>query len=254
MVVDGGWIAGVLLAMSRTTGFTVASPLLNKSIPFAGRTAFVLASGIAFAGPVPGPLDIWTLIRLMLVNVAVGLILGFMTGLLFYLFDVAGNLIDFTSSLAAAQTFDPVTGHRGGVFGRIFNLTALTVFFAIGGHRLLVKGLHLSLEAVPLDGRINLDPGLADVALDTVSLMMVSAVEVAVPAITALFLAELLLGLAARFAPQANVFLLGLPAKIIAALATVSFVVLVFPEAISGVVEHMEDTFIRVLRGLAGPA
>lgn len=252
--VDSTWVVGLLLAMIRVTGFTIASPMLSKSIPFAGRSAFVIAVGIAFAGPVYGAVDIWRLAELALVNIVVGLILGFLTGILFYLFDIAGNMIDFTSSLAVAQTFDPVTGHQGGVFGRTFNLTALTIFFAIGGHRLLVRGLDLTIQAIPLDGQLDLNPGIADVALDAVSLMMISAVEVAVPAIAALFLAELLLGLAAKFAPQANVFLLGLPAKIIAAMATVSFVVLVFPEAVAGVIEHIEDTFVEVVRGLAGPA
>ena len=254
MDIDGGWVIGLLLAMTRVTGFTIASPMLSKAVPFAGRTAFVVAAGLAFAEPVGGSVGIWQLIEMALINTVVGIILGFLTGILFHLFDIAGNMIDFTSSLATAQTLDPMTGSRAGVFGRVFNLTALTIFFAIGGHRLLVKGLQLSIESIPLNGRLDLDPGLAEVALDAVSLMMVAAVEVAVPAITALFLAELLLGLASKFAPQANVFLLGLPAKIVAALATVSFVVLVFPEAVSGVIEHMEETFSQVIRGMSGSA
>ena len=45
--------------------------------------------------------------------------------------------------------------------------------------------------------------------------MLVAAVEMAMPALAALFVAEVVLGIASRFAPQANIFLLGLPAKVI---------------------------------------
>ena len=63
------------------------------------------------------------------------------------------------------------------------------------------------------------------------------------PALAALFMTEVVLGIASRFAPQANVFLIGLPAKIIAALASVGAVVLLVPETMDGVLTIIGDTF-----------
>jgi hypothetical protein len=51
--------------------------------------------------------------------------------------------------------------------------------------------------------------------------------------------------------PQANVFLLGLPLKLMIALATVVVVLLTFPGAIGEVMSAIEDTFVDVLIGLS---
>ena len=61
---------------------------------------------------------------------------------------------------------------------------------------------------------------------------------------------EVVLGIASRFAPQANVFLIGLPAKIIAALASVGAVVALVPETMDGVLNIVQETFRDALTGL----
>jgi flagellar biosynthetic protein FliR len=82
--------------------------------------------------------------------------------------------------------------------------------------------------------------------------MMIAAVELAMPALAALFLVEVVLGIASRFAPQANVFLIGLPAKVVAALASVGAVVLLMPETMDGVLGIVRDTFRDAVAGLGG--
>jgi flagellar biosynthetic protein FliR len=62
------------------------------------------------------------------------------------------------------------------------------------------------------------------------------------------------LGLASRFAPQANVFLLGMPIKIFIALSLVPVALLLFPEAIHGLMQTMRDTFVDALRVLTPAA
>jgi len=67
------------------------------------------------------------------------------------------------------------------------------------------------------------------------------------PAIAALFVVEVLLGIASRFAPQANGFLLGIPAEIATALASVSAVLLLVPETMDGALNIIRDSLRDVL-------
>lgn len=136
------------------------------------------------------------------------------------------------------------------MFNRLFQMTALVIFFAIGGLRLVVEGLALSVEAIPLDGVVDPQAALPRLALELVGKLMVAGLELALPVVAALFLAELVLGLAARLAPQANVFLLGLPTKIFLALTLVSVSLLLYPELIDGATGIARDTFGDALRGL----
>jgi flagellar biosynthetic protein FliR len=248
-VINADWVAGMLLASIRIAGFAVASPLF-KGFPATGRLALVLVLGYTFADPIAGSGDIATLMVGGFTNAVVGVILGFLTGLIFYLFTVGGALIDFTSSLSAAAIFDPVSSDRVTVFGRIFNIMALAMFFVLGGDRLLVAGLGVSFDAVAITGTISLSGGLADVALGLMGRMMLGAIEMAMPALAALFIAEVVLGIAARFAPQSNVFLIGLPVKLFAALASISAVLLLVPETMDGVMGIIQDTFRTALSGM----
>ena len=248
-VVNADWVAGMLLASIRAAGFVITSPIF-KSFPTTGRTALVLVLGYAFAEPVAGSGDIAVLLTGGFTNAIVGMTLGFLTGLIFYLFTVGGSLIDFTSSLSAAAIFDPMSKDRVTIFGRIFNMLAMAMFLLLGGDRMLARGIGLSFEAVGITGTISLHGGLADIALGLMGRMMIGAIEMAMPALAALFITEVVLGIAARFAPQSNVFLIGLPVKLFAAFASVSAVLLLVPETLDGVMGIMSDTFKTALMGM----
>jgi len=248
-VINADWVAGMLLASIRVAGFVIASPIL-KGFPATGRMVLVLVLGYTFADPIAGSGDIAMLITGGFTNAVVGLTLGFMTGIIFYLFTVGGSLIDFTSSLSAAAIFDPVSNNQVTIFGRIFNMMAIAMFLVLGGDRLLVAGMGLSFEAVGITGGISLSGGLADVALELMGRMMLGAIEMAMPALAALFIAEVVLGIAARFAPQSNVFLIGLPVKLFAAFASISAVLLLVPETLDGVMGIVQDTFKTTLLGM----
>ena len=251
LTIDPGWAAGLLMALTRVGAFLAASPIYSRAVPAIGRIALGLVLGVFFAAPAATLFNVGSLLEAAFINAAIGLLLGFLTGLIFHLFAVAGSLLDFSSSFSAASLFDPVTGRRTAVFDRAFTLTAITLFLVIGGDRLLVRGLDTTFQIIPVDGSFQLQGGLADVAVELLARVFVAAIELAAPALAALFVAEAILGVAARFTPQTNVFLIGLPVKVIAALITVVFVVLLVPETIRGSLGVMEDTFIDVVRSLA---
>ena len=194
--VNADWVAGMLLASIRVAAFVVVSPIF-KAFPATGRMVLVIVLGYAFADPISGSGDIATLLVAGFTNTVVGLTLGFLTGIIFYLFTVGGALIDFTSSLSAASIFDPVSSEKVTVFGRIFNIMALAMFLLLGGDRMLVAGMGVSFDAVGITGTISLSSGLADVAVELMGRMMIGAIEMAMPALAALFIAEVVLGIAA---------------------------------------------------------
>ncbi|MCP3977312.1 MAG: flagellar biosynthetic protein FliR [bacterium] len=250
LLIDAGWVTGMLLASIRIAAFVAASPIFGAAIPATGRIALVLVLGYTFADPVTVELTFGFLIVTAFTNAIVGFLLGYLTGVIFTLFTVAGGLIDFTSSLSAAQVFDPLTRSQNPIFGRFFNLSALALFFVLGGDRLLVAGMQTSFDAVGVTGELAVSSGLVDLGVTLLSRMMIAAVELAMPAMAALFVVEVLLGIASRFAPQANVFLIGIPAKIVTALASVTAVLLLVPETMDGSLNIIRDTFRDVMRYL----
>jgi flagellar biosynthetic protein FliR len=251
LLLDPSSLAGMVLSVTRVGAFAVASPLF-KPFPVAGRTAFALAIGWALSGPAFTDPTLSGFVMAVAANAGVGIVLGFITGIMIHAFSVAGSMIDFTSGLNASQLFDPISGQNVAVFSRAFNLMAITLWFVLGGAHLAVEGLGATIVTIPLDGTISFSTGLADTAVTLVGQMLLSALQLTIPTFAALMVAEVALGVASRFSPQANVFALGLPVKIIATLSTVSLVVAGFPAAVSGSIASSRDTIITVIRGLGG--
>jgi flagellar biosynthesis protein FliR len=249
LAIDSGWALGLVLALTRVAGFAIASPLL-RVVPLPGRLAVALALGLFLAAPPQVEPTMTFLLSAAALNAGIGVALGYLSGLVMHLFPVAGSVIDMTSGLAAAAIFDPARGEQGAVFTRLFSVLATAMFYAAGGLAILVRGLDLSVRAIPLDGAIAPNAGLVSLAARGTGRLFLAGVELAIPVLAALFVTELVLGIASRFAPQANIFLVGLPAKIFVALVMSSLSLLLFPETMDGAMRSIADTMTAVLRGL----
>lgn len=252
LALDPAWAAGVTLSTTRVAAFVVASPILSRTVGAPAVMAVVLALGLFLATPVSEPLTLAGMLGAGLTNAVIGVALGWLTGLIYHLFPIAGGLVDVVSGLAIAQVFDPTRGEQGALFNRVFHFAGVALFMTLGGLQLLVRGLAASVEVVALDGAVQPAPALVDIAVRHTSLIMIAGAELALPVLSALFLTEVVLGVASRFAPQANVFLLGLPAKLFIALTMASLSLLLFPEATDGALGVVRDTFVESLAALGG--
>jgi flagellar biosynthetic protein FliR len=251
LVIDLSGITGFVLSIIRVGAFAASSPVI-KPFPAIARTAFAMGVGLALAEPTPLPGTMSGLFVAIATNIGVGIVLGWITGILLQAFQVAGSIIDLNSGLNASQIFDPINGEAVSVFGRAFNLAAMALWMVMGGDRLAVEGLAATVELIPLNGTLSFSSGLAETASTLVVQMLLTAIQLTIPTLAALMVVEVALGIAARFAPQANVFALGLPAKLAAAMATVALVVVGFPGAISNSMDATRDVIITTIRGLGG--
>lgn len=246
--IDPRWAAGLFLSLTRVGGFVVASPL-TRPFPPVGRLAFTIGVATAMTTPVEAAESLSRLLGSALVNAALGLALGWLTGVIFQLFSVTGGIVDFGSGLSVSQVFDPSSGEPAAIFGRWFPMTAMALFVVSGGLPLVLAGLHRSVRAIPLDGGIRFDADLVDHAALQVSQLMVVGVELALPLAATLLVCEVLLGMASRLVPQFNVFLLGLPAKIWITLSLLTILILRFPEVTLNVIDLIDAGFDEALRG-----
>ncbi|MEO1062721.1 MAG: flagellar biosynthetic protein FliR [Actinomycetota bacterium] len=244
-----GWTLGYVAAMLRVAAFVTSTPFLNRRMPLPGRIAFVLAVSLALAVPLPAT-DFGGLLAMAAANIAIGLLIGFVTGIVFQAFFSAGTVTDVLAGLGIGASFDPVTGAQASVFDRVFDLTALTVFMVVGGDHLMLSALDASTSVLPLDGTIEISSGLQGIVTEQLSILVLGAVQIAAPAIAALFLAEIVLGISARLLPQANVFLVGLPLKLLLGILAGTAVVLGMPTMVEWFIDHTEDLLRTLFSGI----
>jgi flagellar biosynthesis protein FliR len=89
-------------------------------------------------------------------QVFVGAGLGFITALFFAAIQAAGDLLDVFGGFTLAMAFDPLSQSQSSIFGRFYNLMAVTLLFASDGHQLVLRGFMQSYETLPLNATFSM--------------------------------------------------------------------------------------------------
>ena len=154
-------------------------------------------------------------------QVLIGLLMGFILRLVFSALIIAGENIAVTMGLGFAQITDPVNGVTVPIVSQFLTISATLLFLAFDGHLALINLLYDSFEYVPIGHVFDYQIALWDVVA-WASNMFTGALMVAIPAITALLIANSALALMTRAAPQLNVFSVGFPITIMIGLVVIA--------------------------------
>ncbi len=174
-----------------------------------------------------------------------GTILGFAADLAFGAMQTAGAAMGMGSGFESGRIFNPALAEGGSAFDQLFVMTASVIFLLVEGHHLVLLALQRSFIAAPLNGDLPLH-ALADLARLTTS-FLVAGIQIALPVVTSLLLADLTLGLLARVAPQVQVYFLGLPAKVAIALLALGFTLTVTAPQVGSLFRAVPEAMLRLL-------
>ncbi len=228
------------LAMVRATAWIFTSPPFNtRMIPTMVKAGIAAALAIAAVPHIDAkavPLDTAGFLGALVIQVAVGLTLGFLTVILVNALQTAGSFVDLFAGFSLAAIIDPLSQSQSAIFGRFYELLAITLLFATNAYLLLVNGFYRSWEVVPANG-IPID-NIQSLVTKNLSQFLIAAIEVAGPVLGCLFLAEVGLGLLARAAPQLNVFTLAFPLRVVVALVVVGLALPLLAPAITNLVRE----------------
>jgi flagellar biosynthesis protein FliR len=234
-------LSAFLLVLTRTTAWVVTAPVISaRGVASPGRLAVGVALALFLTPLVPVgtiPTDLPGFATLVIAQAGIGLLLGFLTGLLFSAFEVAGTLIDLAGGFSFSSLVDPLTGQPAAAFSRLFSLCFGAVLFATEGYRVIIGGFVASFRVMPLDELPALSEASAGVVGHAATTVVGAALMVAAPLLWVLFLTDVALALAARFVPQANTLSVALPVKTLIALTAGGATLALLPGHAAGLIE-----------------
>lgn len=214
------FLGTLALTQPRILAMCLMLPLFNRQIlPGLLRYAVAAVIGLVLV-PMLQPryaevdVSLVELIAIIGKEVFIGLVMGFLVAIPFWIFEAVGFVIDNQRGASLGATINPLTGNDSSPMGILFN-QAFMVFFLVGGGFALM--LTLLYDSFRLWDLWSWTPTLrmesVPVLLDQLSRFMRLTLLLAAPAVIAMFLAELGLALVSRFAPQLQVFFLAMPIK-----------------------------------------
>ena len=246
----------VMLFFLRTSGLIISSPIFGrKSVPALIKITFCLVVGYFFFTVVPVQAEpirysgMSAYFMLSVKELLFGIVIGFVTTMFFNLTFVAGQMIDTQIGFGIANVYDVQNNTQIPLLGNVLNLMLLLAFFETNGHRMLYTILLNTFHRVPV-GYVQLSGKLAASAAEAFAQSFLLGVSVAFPVIASGMLLEVVLGIMIRTMPQLNMFVVGIPVKLIVGMLVFLFTLPAFAALSSVIFGEMFVSIERMFEGL----
>ena len=242
-----------LLIFARISGIFSAAPIFGaRNVPLTVKAGLALIISyillpLLIRPEFNAPEAFLLYVGLVTGEFLLGLILGFACSFIFYGIQMAGSLLDTQIGFGMVNVLDPQFGQQVPLIGNFKYILALLVFLATNGHHLFLAALFQSFRLIPVSFGV-FRPEMADIAVDMVAGACIIALKISLPVLVSLLLTDIALGILARTMPQMNIFVVGVPGKIIVGIFVLS---LALPFYIGFLEVVFNGTFRDIYRLLA---
>lgn len=244
------------LIFMRMSGFLLFNPLLGRSnLPSMVKTGMALVLSILVFGTagtgVPQPDTLVELAFRLLLELGIGLVLGFVMRVVFSVVQIGGEVIDTQMGMTMAQIYDASSQANLSVTASLLNILLILDFFAENGHYTLMRLLTTSGELVPY-GAAALGDGVYAYVIELFLACMLLAVKLAMPILAAELLGEVGMGVLMKAIPQINAFVINIELKVIIGLLLFFLLLTPINEFLLELESGMLSELGRILRLIGG--
>jgi flagellar biosynthetic protein FliR len=221
---DAAYLLTGFLIFLRISAVFMFTPLFSAfQIPMQFRLLFLIALAFVLLGAlhvpsITAPITLGALVPMAIIEVLIGAILAFGVMAAFAAFQVGGRVLDYQIGFGLASVIDPQTREDSALLGTALHSLAVLIFFAVDGHHMVLRGLSYTLTQLPPGS------GLFDFQIAPIvthfGMMFVYGFSVVAPVILVLLLVDVGMALISRNMPQVNVFIIGMPVKVLVGLIT----------------------------------
>lgn len=184
---------------------------------------------------------------LLLVDAAYGLCIGLLIGFLSEAGLIFGQVCGLQAGFSFASTVDPSSQADAPVLSAIAQTMSALLFVTLGLHRYVIRVFAESLATMP-PGKMLLNYHWGELIIAAAGSLFTVGLRLALPVIGLMLMVELTLALLGRINSQLHLMTLTMPLKILAALATISILLTLFPAVYSSYAENMFRAAARLGR------
>lgn len=232
-----------LIVFVRTSGIFIVSPFFSsQNMPNtvkAGLTFFISIILTLVLDVDVNSLEI-NAYQLIVKELMVGITIGFICYLFFSAFYTMGQIIDMSMGFGMVNVIDPQNRIQVPLMGNFYYILAFLILLGINGHHVIIKALVDSYKFLPI-GSFELNKNVALFLVELLSRIFAIGFMLSTPIIVSIFLVDLILGILVRTIPQMNVFVVGLPLKILAGLIVMIITIPIFNTIVSDLINLMSD-------------
>jgi len=231
------WIISLLWPLTRVLGVITTAPIFSdRALPSQVKLGLGVMLTLIIIPTIPAipQFEIFSFQGLLILvqQLIIGLAIGFSMRLVFAAISMTGQLIGMSMGLGFATFFDPQSHGQSTAITQFLWLLATLIFLSLNGHLMIVSVIAESFVTMPISlGGGNIDPMKIVTWGETI---FSAGLLLAMPAVAALLITNMALGILTRTAPQLNLFGIGFPVTL-----TIGFFVLAL--ALQGMLKPIEN-------------
>jgi len=196
-------------------------------------------------------LSTFSLFGVMIQEVAIGLLLGFIARMIFYAVDLAGNIISTEMGLQMAQIMDPLTQASSQVPATILFYLASIVMLTLNLHHWMLLGFERTYDVLPM-GTAHLSAALFENVVKHTSDIFMIALQISAPIIAVSFVVTVVFAVLSRAVPQMNVFTESFSFRIVGGLIVFGFTMNLTAQHVVNYLNRLPDDLLRIAQLVHG--
>lgn len=206
-----------VLVFARFSAMILLNPLLaRRNVPMMFRMGLVLLMTLlvtpALPMQTPVPANDFLMIAALLRELLVGMALGYVFQLFYYMLFFAGDQLDVEFGMSMAKMFDPSTNIQMSLTGNLLTVLFVLYLFATNGLQEMLYLFACSFEVIPPGGAM-LTKELAGFGMELFSSLFLLMFRLMLPFIAAEFTLQAALGVLMKLVPQIHVFVINFQLK-----------------------------------------
>ncbi|HTR40592.1 MAG TPA: flagellar biosynthetic protein FliR [Pseudomonadales bacterium] len=245
-----------MLVFLRLSAFLMALPFFSMAnFPVTMRVA-IGALGALLIAPVLPPfplnhLDFFSLLGVMIQEVSIGLLLGFVSRMIFYALEIAGSVISSEMGLNLAAIFDPTNQESSPIAGTILVLLATVVLLVLNLHHWMLLAFVHTYDVLPAGGA-HLNSALFETIVAQTSHVFMIALQISAPIIAASFVITLVFSMLSRAVPEMNVFSEMFGFRIVGGLIVFGFTLQLSAQYVANYLNRLPNDLLAVAQMMGG--
>jgi flagellar biosynthetic protein FliR len=239
----------------RISGIAVTAPFFGSvAIPKIAKIglfvfmSIIVATSIATSYPISIETSPGIIALLAMKNFFIGFSIGVAALIPIAAAQLAGVIFGFQIGYGFVFVADPINSQQQSILGIVMFNVAFLIFVGLGGDKLIVSSIIDSFQKLPLNTVTLSREGGLQVAQAGIYVFE-KGVQIGMPIIGFLLIISLILGILARLMPQMNIFMVGMPLKIVVGLFILIILIPVWGEIIGKAVFYSQNIVKEIFVG-----
>ncbi len=239
-----------LLVLVRTSGIFIFSPFFSSQnvpnimkIGLSFSVSLIITSTLSIATDFSNEI----LIILILKELMVGIIIGFIAYAFFSAFYVMGQIVDMKIGFGMANVIDPQNKIQVPLMGNFYYILSFLLLMSINGHHLIISALVDSYNFLPIGG-FKYTGDTMNLLVNSLSKSFEIGFKLSTPIVAIIFLTDIVLGIISKTIPQMNVFVVGMPLKVLIGLLIILISMPIFFTAINSIFDLIINDIYKFIK------